>query len=84
MSRKCSKSRGLSLCDAQDVTYVDLTPRLKMDALKAWLTAQFEERKVEPNSGLGEAITYMLKYWEQLTLCLHQPGAPPPPGQQRV
>jgi hypothetical protein len=32
-----------------------------MDALKAWLTAQFEERKVEPNSGLGEAITYMLK-----------------------
>jgi transposase len=48
----------------------------KMDALKAWLTAQFEERKVEPNSGLGEAITYMLKYWEELTLFLHQPGAP--------
>jgi transposase len=47
-----------------------------MDALKAWLTAQFEERKVEPNSGLGEAITYMLKYWDQLTLFLHQPGAP--------
>jgi len=48
----------------------------KMDALKAWLTAQLEERKVEPNSGLGEAITYMLKYWDQLTLFLHQPGAP--------
>jgi transposase len=48
----------------------------KMDALKAWLTAQFEERRVEPNSGLGEAITYMLEYWEQLTLFLHQPGAP--------
>jgi hypothetical protein len=47
-----------------------------MDALKAWLTAQFEERRVEPNSGLGEAITYMLKYWDQLTLFLHQPGAP--------
>jgi len=48
----------------------------KMDALKAWWTAQFEERKVEPNSGLGEAITYMLKYWDQLTLFLRQPGAP--------
>jgi hypothetical protein len=48
----------------------------KMDALKAWLTAQLEERRVEPNSGLGEAITYMLKYWDQLTLFLHQPGAP--------
>ena len=32
-----------------------------MDALKAWLTAQIEERKVEPNSGLGDAITYMLQ-----------------------
>ena len=48
----------------------------EIDALKAWLTAQFEEKKVEPNSGLGEAITYMLKYWDQLTLFLHQPGAP--------
>jgi hypothetical protein len=48
----------------------------KMEALKVWLTAQFEQRKVEPNSGLGEAITYMLKYWDQLTLFLHQPGAP--------
>ena len=47
-----------------------------MDALKVWLTAQLEERNVEPNSGLGEAISYMLKHWEPLTLFLHQPGAP--------
>jgi hypothetical protein len=47
-----------------------------MDGLKVWLTTQLEEKKVEPNSGLGEAITYMLKYWEPLTLFLHQPGAP--------
>jgi hypothetical protein len=31
---------------------------------------------VEPNSGLGEAITYMLKHWEKLTLFLREPGAP--------
>jgi len=48
----------------------------KRDALHAWLTAQLEERKVEPNSGLGEAITYMLKHWEELTLFLRQSGAP--------
>lgn len=48
----------------------------KMDELKAWLTAQIEQRKVEPNSGLGEAIAYMLKHWSELTLFLQQPGAP--------
>jgi len=48
----------------------------KMDTLQAWLTAQFEERKVEPNSGLGEAIGYMLKHWNELTLFLRQPAAP--------
>ena len=29
-----------------------------MDKLHVWLKAQFEERNVEPNSGLGEAISY--------------------------
>jgi hypothetical protein len=37
---------------------------------------QFEQRKVEPNSGLGEAIQYMLKRWEPLTRFLEVPGAP--------
>jgi hypothetical protein len=31
---------------------------------------------VEPNSGLGQAITYMLRHWEKLTLFLREPGAP--------
>jgi len=31
---------------------------------------------VEPNSSLGEAISYLLKHWEKLTLFLRQPGAP--------
>jgi transposase len=47
-----------------------------MEKLHAWLHAQFDERKVEPNSGLGSAITYCLKYWTRLTLFLHQAGAP--------
>lgn len=47
-----------------------------MERLHAWLRAQFAEKKVEPNSGLGSAITYCLKHWERLTLFLRQAGAP--------
>jgi transposase len=47
-----------------------------MDALHAWFKAQFEEKKVEPNSGLGEAIRYCLKRWDRLTLFLREPSAP--------
>lgn len=47
-----------------------------MDALHAWFLAQFAEKKVEPNSGLGEAISYCLKRWDRLTLFLRQAGAP--------
>jgi transposase len=47
-----------------------------MDDLKTWLTQQLEDRLVEPNSPLGEAMAYLLKHWEKLTLFLHRPGAP--------
>jgi transposase len=44
--------------------------------LRTWLKAQFNERKVEPNSGLRVAITCLLKHWDRLTLFLKQPGTP--------
>ncbi len=47
-----------------------------MDELRRWLDEQFDERKVEPNSSLGKAITYMQKHWEKLTLFLRVAGAP--------
>jgi hypothetical protein len=47
-----------------------------MEKLHAWLRTQFEEKKVEPNSGLGEAIRYLRKHWDRLTLFLRQAGAP--------
>ena len=43
-----------------------------MDQLRQWLTAQLEEKKVEPNSGLGGAIQYLLNHWQRLTLFLRQ------------
>ena len=39
-----------------------------MDKLHGWLQDQFHERRVEPNSGLGQAISYLLKHWEQCRL----------------
>jgi len=47
-----------------------------MEDLHAWLHKQFEEKKVEPNSSMGEAISYMLSHWEPLTRFLRVPGAP--------
>lgn len=47
-----------------------------MEQLHDWLQRQLDEKRTEPNSALGEAIGYMLKHWEKLTLFLRQAGAP--------
>jgi transposase len=46
-----------------------------MEELHRWLEAQFAEHRTEPNSGLGKAITYLLRHWRPLTLFLRQAGA---------
>jgi hypothetical protein len=47
-----------------------------MDQLKNWLEKQIQEKRVEPNSALGEAIDYMRGHWVELTRFLQEPGAP--------
>jgi transposase len=47
-----------------------------MASLHTWMQQQLTENQVEPNSGLGQALCYMLKHWEALTLFLRQAGAP--------
>ena len=47
-----------------------------MDKLHTWLEAQLDERRTEPNSGLGQAISYLLRHWQPLTLFLRKAGAP--------
>jgi transposase len=64
------------LSDAARLAWHQEQSRPVMDKLHAWMEEQFEQRKVEPNSGLGQAITYMLKRWEPLTRFLVVPGAP--------
>lgn len=47
-----------------------------MEGLEKWLDEQIDEKKVEPNSGLGQAIFYMKNHWTELVQFLHVPGAP--------
>jgi len=47
-----------------------------MADLRSWLDKQLNDHLVEPNSGLGKAIAYMIKHWPELTSFLKVPGAP--------
>ncbi len=47
-----------------------------MDDLESWARKQLEENLVEPNSGLGKAIKYLLNHWTKLTCFLRVPGTP--------
>jgi transposase len=47
-----------------------------MEGLFAWMQEQLDERRVEPNSVLGQAIRYALRHREGLTLWLRREGAP--------
>jgi hypothetical protein len=47
-----------------------------MAELQRWMRAELDEKRVEPNSGLGDAFEYLLKRWDKLTLFLRVPGAP--------
>lgn len=47
-----------------------------MDALRIWLNNQLLYGLIEPNGGLGQAATYLLRHWEALTQFLRHAGAP--------
>lgn len=47
-----------------------------MDELKKKFKGQIDGKEVEPNSGLGKAMKYMLRHWDELTLFLRTAGAP--------
>ena len=47
-----------------------------MQTLKTWMQAQLDQRLVEGNSGLGQALRYMIKHWHGLTQFLRVAGAP--------
>jgi transposase len=69
-----AKQKGLSPSERLFLHQQESAPR--MQALEEWMARQFAEHTVEPNSGLGQAISYMQNHWQKLTLFLRVPGAP--------
>ncbi len=70
------EARRLKLAGEERLAYHQTHSGPLMEQLRQWGQQQLDEHKVEANSGLGQAITYMLKHWEKLTLFLRHPGAP--------
>ena len=69
-----AKEKGLSAHERLRLHQAKSQP--VMEELKTWLDAQIDQKRVEPNSGLGEAIEFMRRHWVELTRFLHHPGAP--------
>ena len=69
-----AKKRKLSPAQRLDLHRRESGP--VMDNLHQWLTKQIDDKHVEPNSSLGQAIGYLLKHWSKLTQFLKQAGAP--------
>jgi hypothetical protein len=69
-----ARKKGMSA--EERLAYHQAHSQSTMDDLKVWLERQFDEKLVEPNSALGDAINYLLKRWDALTLFLRKAGAP--------
>ena len=69
-------AKDLNMSPAERLAFHQTESGPLMQELKIWFNDQFDKKKVEPNSGLGQAISYMLKNWEPLTLFLREPKAP--------
>jgi hypothetical protein len=71
-----AEAREQGLAPDERLRFHQERSRPVMDRLHAWLEAQLAERRTEPNSGLGQAIRYLLRHWHPLTLFLRKAGAP--------
>jgi hypothetical protein len=71
-----AKAKELGMTPDQRLTHHQIHSQPVMEELKAWMQKQIDSKHVEPNSGLGQAIAYMLKYWKPLTLFLRKARAP--------
>ncbi len=47
-----------------------------MEQLRHWIDEQFQQRRVEPNSALGKAFSYLQRHWSGLTQFLFHRHAP--------
>lgn len=71
-----ARVKAQQLTDEQRLAFHQAHSQPVLSELYQWMKDQLEQKRVEPNSGLGEAIRYMLKHWVPLTRFLSVPGAP--------
>jgi transposase len=71
-----AQAKALNLSDQERLRWHQEHSQPLMDELYQWMGTQIEQRLVEPNSGVGQAIRFMRKHWVKLTLFLRVPGAP--------
>ena len=71
---KVAREQGMS--DQARLSHHQAHSQGAMDDLQVWLKQQLDDKLVEPNSALGEAIRYLLRRWDSLTLFLRKAGAP--------
>ncbi len=74
--RNDARARQRNLSPEERLLFHQAESGPTMKELHVWLVQQIEQRLVEPNSGLGGAIAYLLRHWEKLTLFLRVVGAP--------
>jgi transposase len=71
-----AKTKELKLSAEERLKFHQTHSQKPMEALEKWAREQIDQKKIEPNSGLGQAINYMRKRWDKLTLFLREAGAP--------
>lgn len=69
-------TRDRAMPATERLTYHQTRSGPLLEGLRDWLERQFQDRRVEPNSSLGKAFTYLLARWETLTQFLRVEGAP--------
>jgi hypothetical protein len=70
------EARDLKLSPEERLAYHQRASGPVMSELKESIDEQIDKKLVEPNSGLGQANSYMKKHWNELTLFLRVAGAP--------
>ncbi len=71
-----AETKDQNMTPEQRLQYHQENSEKLMEELELWLDEQLEQKNVEPNSSLGNAIYYMLNHWEELTTFLRVSGAP--------
>jgi transposase len=70
------ESQTAGMTPEQRLAHHQLYSAPVLERLQNWIHAQFEQRRVEPNSALGKAFVYLQRHWEGLTQFLRRGNAP--------